>query len=391
MTDAIVRSEPRTYTRDGDYSYFADLALSSLPLAAGDVFCRSAVERLGRHAAEILAESKKDTPEGRRISRALMNRSRSNDPSVDRRTRHEVRAVTSGFGSGGAFVVPQYLVADTVAFRTYGRSFVGQAHLQLLGDTGMTVNMPAVTAAASETTQTDTAGVSEVDPTATYLQAPVVTAAGQVTASQQLMDRQQDASADTAIYAQLLMAYNTDVDAGVIVAAIAQGAAPITNAGTLSIANTWNDVAKAQAQMVTAAGAVLPATHTFLPPLEWAWVTGQVDDTHRPIIEPKYSPTATAGDPVVLSEGDCGYVLVGSAAFRDGNIPLTGGNAQLLVCHMPSVWVFEGEPIMRAFVETDASTLSVAIQRYSYYAVIVAHQAAVQPVSGAAYPAAPVV
>ena len=212
------------------------------------------------------------------------------------------------------------------------------------------------------------------------------TAAGQVTASQQLIDRQQDGAADTAIQAQLTMAYNTTIDTAVIAAAIAAGGTGVTDSGSQSIPNVWLDVSKAQAQMLTAAGAVLPATHTYFPILNWAWLAAQVDNQNRPII----LPTA----PYVLSdgsgdEGDCDFVLIGSRAFRDANVPASGGNAQLLVCHMPEVWVFESEPIMRSFAETQAGTLSVVLQRYSYYTVIVRYSAAVQPVTGAAYPLSP--
>jgi hypothetical protein len=386
MTDVAVVSEPRTYERHGDHSYFADLAVAALP---GHVSTRAATARLLAHANEVRLDARDNTPTGLRLRRALMDVTRSPDGAGAHVLRSELRALTTGAGSAGAFVVPQYLVEDTVPYRTYGRAFVDQTNLLPLADSGMTVYLPTVTSAASTGPAAEGGVVVETsDPTATNLSGAVQTAAGQVTVSQALLDRQQDASADLAVQAQLTMAYNTNLDAAVVTAALA-GAGTVTDTGTLSIANVWTDVSKAQAQMMTAAGVVLPATHTFFPILEWSWLTAQIDGAGRPIIEPRFSSPVVTDEPAPV--GDCGYRLVGTKVFRDGNLPTSGGNGQLVVAHMPAVWCFEGAPVMRAFPETLAGQLSVVLQRYSYWAVIVAYPTAVVSVTGAAYPVNPTI
>ncbi|MGI8753901.1 MAG: hypothetical protein ACR2MN_16625 [Acidimicrobiales bacterium] len=232
--------------------------------------------------------------------------------------------------------------------------------------------------------------VANVTPTGGYLTANLVTAAGEIDLSQQLLDRAGPESFDQLIHAQLMTQLYTDIDAYCIAQAIA-GGGTVTSTGATLIPGLWGDVAKAGANMLTAPGQLRDPTHLFMTPTWHQYATAQVDLQNRPLMTPV---PAGADLPITSPDGatPVGYTgerILTTAVFRDGNIPAAGANTQMLVAHMPEVFTLVSEPALDVFPETLAGSLSVVARLYAFVGVIVRHTAAVQTVTGTLYPAAP--
>jgi hypothetical protein len=381
-----VTSEPRTYGPGSRQSYYIDLARAAVP---GPLH-REAVERLDRHALEVSHQAGAGTAEGQRAIRTAVTRSRTGTAERDV-VQAEVRAMTSGSSSGGAFVTPQYLVSDWATYRTYAPSFLEQTTKVPDAGYGLQMNVPAISSIATVGQQTENSGVSDSSPTAGYLTSPLVTFAGEVDVSQLLFDQSSPLGIDEVLYAQLQQDLLTQLDAYALTQAMA-GAGTVTG-GTWSIAAFWGDLAKASSQMLTSAGTVLAPTHLFMPPTFYEWATAQVDNQNRPILVPQPSgtvlPIATApdGQPPV---GYTGERILTSSVFTDGNIATSsGGYAQFVLANAANVFTLTTEPTCRAIPETLANELTVVIQVYAQFGIVVRHAAGVQVVSGAAYPSSP--
>jgi hypothetical protein len=80
-----------------------------------------------------------------------------------------------------------------------------------------------------------------------------------------------------------------------------------------------------------------------------------------------------------------------TAVFEDGSIPVTSPayDTQIVVANMAEVFTLTSEPSLRVIPETLAPDLLVTIQLYALLGVVVRHTAAIQTITGAAYPVAP--
>lgn len=403
---AVVRSEPRTYGPESrENSFFADFVVSAWP---GHPGFRDAIERLQRHHVEVTRDAVNDPKERERLIQLGREFYRKDATRVrnfvnDLRSRAmEVRAgMDTTSGSGGSFVTPQYLVDEWAAYRQYGREFANVCNKQELPDYGMTVYLPHVTAPAGVASQaSQNSGITETDPTAGYLSAGLTTVAGQVTVSQQLLDRAGPGiQFDRIVFTQLQRAYNLKFDTIVLTQALA-------NAGTVTNSNTgtttadimeslYADLGKAIKQMAVTAGTVMSPTHIFMTPTQWGFLQSCVDTNGRPVINPEYAGAfqaiaATLGQGEnMVPEGDTGFRLLSLPVFKDANIPSSSSHTKIVVVHAPEVWVWEGPLVPRTIPQTYAQNLSVLLQVYSYNAVITRYQKAVQSITGARYAATP--
>jgi hypothetical protein len=75
--------------------------------------------------------------------------------------------------------------------------------------------------------------------------------------------------------------------------------------------------------------------------------------------------------------------------FTDGNIAASGSNTQFILCNAANVYTLTSEPVTRAIPETFANDLTVAVQLYAVFGIVVRHATAVQVITGAGYPSAP--
>lgn len=391
----IVRSEPRTYGEDSPNSYVADFVRASSNQWKDH---EGAVARLARHSREVAVEMVSGSAEGKRARAAVLDAHRTEN-GMD--ARDAVRALEERAGmdttaaSGGSFVTPQYFVADYAAFRQFGRTFADEANKQALPDYGMTIYLPALSQPAGVAAQVgQNQGITESDPDASYLSANLTTNAGQVTISQQLLDRAgPNFQFDKMVFDQLHRAYDLTLDSFVLAQALASAGSVTYTDASPTLAKQLSKAANARANIADTAGVVLPATHTFFHPVNWEWATAQVDANGRALVTPNwagaFASLGAGGDGTPVAEGDTGYKAGGTRVFTDANIPTSGGDNQIVVAHMPEVWFWEGDLVPRVIPQTYAQNLSVLLQVYSYVACIVRYPKAVQTVTGTGVPASP--
>jgi len=125
----------------------------------------------------------------------------------------------------------------------------------------------------------------------------------------------------------------------------------------------------------------------------YQYASSLVDASGRPLLTPV---PAGADMPIRPADGEgppAGYTgerILTLPVFRDGSIPPTGANTQILVANMGEVFTLVSEPVLDIFPETLAGSMTVVARLYCYVGVIVRRRAAVQTVTGSTYPAAPV-
>jgi HK97 family phage major capsid protein len=400
--DVHVNSEPRTYGEGSPNSYIADLCYSAWTTHPQ---ARAAAARLDRHAQEVAGEMRDpNSAEGKRARKTVAEWARegSNRDSVkdavERAATFQAPERRTGMdttsGSGGSFVTPQYFVSDYAPYRQYGRAFADASHKLPLPDYGMTIYLPHVTAAAGVGAQSSqNSGITETDPTAGYLSVALTTNAGEVTVSQQLLDRAGPNFAfDTMVFDQLTRAYNLTLDVYVATQALANANSVTTSYSSFAWQTLAQKIAGGKSNIETTAGTVMRATHIWAQPSTWNFATAQVDaatnGTTRAAAVPTYAGPYNAwaaGNPSGAPEGDTGYRMFGLPVFTDANIPVDGSSHnQIVVTNQDEIWFWEGDLVTRAIPQTFAQNLSVLLQVYAYVGCIARYQSAVQTVSGSA-------
>jgi hypothetical protein len=421
--NAAVVHEPTVYGEGSPNSYFADICRSESRAWKDH---NGAIARLDKATHEVAHEMVQFERSGKASERAkardiaslLTNELRGEDQrpaqnalagyrefgrvgwgEIEGRSsgsNPEVRTgMTTGAGSGGSFSTPVYQVADYAPYRQFGRVFIDQCHKEPLPEYGMTVYIPHLLGPAGVSAQTEGTGVTEVDPTAGYLSSGVITEAGEVVISQQLLDRAgPNFRFDVMVFDQLNRAHALQVDTFALNAALA-GAGNVSYAGSQfnlvqpsGQTSFYTRIGNAKKNIADAAGTVLPATHLFATPDRWEEIEGWTDVNARPVILPTpavaLAPVAVGGDgSPTPPEGATGYKMRNLMTFEDGNIPTpAAGNDQVIVANMDEVWMFEGDKVPRTIPQTYAQNLQTLLQLYSYIACIPRYPLAVQSISG---------
>ena len=408
--DAEVVSEPMVYGDGSPFSYFTDLAR----ITAGHQwnFDPAATERMALWAHQVEREFANDSDFGKKAEVQLRNQFRSEtNLETDRRmkeardrgragldAKRELRAMASGGGAtasaagggGAAFVTPVFFVSDYAPYREAGRAFIDQCNKQPLPSYGMTAYMPAVQSKAGVASQTEGSGVNEVDPTMGYLTGSLVTKAGQVTVTQQLLDRAgPNFEFDRMIFDQLQRDYNAQVDTYALTTALATAGTVAWNATAYTLPLLVQKVAGAINAIETTNGTVMSPTHVFMQPSRWNFAEAAgIDSQNRPLIVPNQAGPFNAfgsgnQSGFVPYEGDTGYKILGLPVFKDLSIPApTSGADQVIVANLRQVYVYEGPTVTRALPQTLGNNLQVILQLYAYITEIVRFQAAVQTVTG---------
>jgi len=336
-----VVSEPETYRKGGQTSYFRDLFRAQVN---GN---REAVERLARNDREVI----------------------------------EKRALTTTDGSVGEFVPPLWMVNEYVALARAGRVAADRVRPQPLPSGTDSINLPKVasgTATAEQATQNT--AVQNTDATSTSVTANVATLAGQQVISQQALD-QSPINLDAILLADLAADYAVKLDTFVLNnnAAGKRGllnvsglnAVTYTDA-TPTVGELYPKVADGIQQIHT--GRFMPADTVLMHPRRWAWHTAQVDTAGRPLVVPvanmPQNMLAAMGD--VVSEGFVG-TLQGLPVFVDPNIPTNLGAGtnedRIIILRADDIILFEGSPQAEAFRETKADQLSVLLRFFNYAAL----------------------
>lgn len=337
-----VTSEPETYRKGGDTSYFRDLFRAQVN---GN---RDSIERLSRN---------------------------------DREVQEKRAGITTADGAGGEFVPPLWMVNDYVKLARAGRVIADQMRPQALPAGTDSISLPKVatgTATAEQATQNT--AVQDTEATTGSVEAKVATIAGKQIVSQQMLD-QSPINMDDILLADLAADYATKLDVFVI-HNNAAGKRGLLNVPGLT-AVTYTDAAPTTAALYPKGadaiqqihtGRFLPADRVFMHPRRWAWFTAAVDTAGRPLVTPvaNMPQNLLATMENVVSEGFVGQ-FQGLPVFIDPSIPTNLGAGtnedRIIIMRSDDVILFEGTPRAEAFRETKADQLSVLLRFYNYAAL----------------------
>jgi hypothetical protein len=370
-----------------------------------DMSDRAVEQRLAQHSKDVRRALANGSKYGTAIDRLLKDSTRNEAPELHRKRHREARSsLTTGGGttasaSGGgaaAFVAPAFLMDQWAAYRSPYRAFADQCNSTVpLPEFGLEVYLPTVTSGSSVTTQTEASGVSEGDPVATFASSPIVTKAGQITVSQQFLDRAGSGiSGDRVLFQQIQEQLHAQVDSYAIAQAIAS-AATVTNSSAFALTTASGvggfvgDLKKAKSKLTDTAGVRLRGTHLFTTGDFADYVQAYADAQGRPVFSPclddNQLPLRAQGDP--NGEGWTGYVIAGLAHFADDNILPSGSNTQLIVCRPSTILQLEGAPIPYLFTPTQAQSLEAVLGVRCYVATLARYASGVATISGSAYAA----
>lgn len=353
-----VVSEPETYRKGGQTSYFRDLFRAQMK---GD---GSAAERLQRNDREVADHLQRIARGAEQALQGL-----------------EARALTTTDGAGGEFVPPLWMISDYIALARAGRVIADQVRPMALPPGTDSISLPRVasgTAVAEQTSQNT--AVQNTDATTGSVTANVTTIAGQQVVSQQLLDQSPinmdqillaDLAADYAIKADTFVISNNATNKVGLLSVSGANAVTYTDA-TPTVAELYPKGADAVQQIHT--GRYMPADKHFMHPRRWAWMTAAVDTAGRPLVVPSANmpQNVLAAMSGVVSEGFVG-TWHGLPVYVDPNIPTNLGAGtnedRIITLRSSDVIFFEGTPQAEAFRETKADQLSVLLRFYNYVAL----------------------
>lgn len=323
----VIREEA-TYRPDGSNSFFRDLALASRDA--------DAMQRLHRHKAET-----------------------------------ETRNVSS---ASNGFIPPVYLADLAVSVARAGRPFADALPKATLPDVGTSFTLPKLSTGTTVAAQTDAGNVSETDVTTNVVTTYVRTIAGQQDVSQQLLDRS-DPSFDQVIFADLVRAYDTELDRQLL--AGASGSNEHVGLANVSGINTTTYTSS-----TPTASEVIPKIYDAIQKV----ASNRYQYPTHIVMHPRRAAALAAGSsssvPLfqqgglfrAFGEQDSGVVgtIAGLPVIVDANIPtnLGAGTNQdvIYVIHAPDMFLMEGELRTRVLDAPLSQTLEVRLQVFGYSA-----------------------
>jgi len=435
-----VTSEPMTYGEYSGHSYFLDQARVHFRKGDADGGWGEAQKRQERHEAELRVEMPKRIEKRRReadarIERALSgeghgkSRREQRQARLERRTYerflaaggkiYEQRIISRTDGQGGYEVPPLWLVDQYIEYLRAGRTFADLWHNFPLPTGTDSINIPRfVTGTATGTQPGDGAPVPGRDAADNFVQARVMTVAGQEDAAMQLLD-QSPLNYDEIIFADLSADYNMQVSAqlmlgsgfpqlnglypaGVLGSSVGASTAGFVTQATGTTTAQWTGAASyytALAQLTSqiSRNRFLPPSGLATNPAVWYALAASVDTTGRPLVVPaqqgaNFNQAAGDADGPV-SEGLVGHIL-GLPWYVDPNIPLTfggtvapyigaisnghtapvqgsGGNpvfTPAIAARFADLFFWEGDMRTRVLSEVLSGSLAVRFQLYAYCA-----------------------
>jgi hypothetical protein len=415
---ARVTNEVRVYAPESPHSYFADLANVQLdPLNVGPR-AHQAHQRLDRYVAELAYEVEQGSREGEYVTRSLRTQTRTDNIDTHEKrfgeVMRELRAFQSGGGStasaassASVFVSPYFAVEAWAPYRGNARVFADQCLRLPLPPYGGQVYVPYFSTADSASQLSEGSGVSETDPTTALQNSTIVNVAGQITATNQVMERGVATTGggnfDTVLYRQLCQQVEEKVDSYAIQSAtsVGTGVSGSSSFGT-GLGNFFQDLALAREGLTDTAGTRLRPTHLFTTSDLYNYITRQVASGGTPFFQPILAFPAfppqqgwmvgaddgfNAGK-IPSWRGFSGTMLPGNVAwFTDDNIPASGTGAQLIVTEPDeAVILFEDpSPVLRVFPQTEANNLEIIVSVQKYVAFLARHTAGIQIITGGAY------
>lgn len=393
---ATVRSEPMTYEKFGENSYFRDLGTIAASIIE-PVDPEPARQRLFRHAREVEVESRHDPDLARRLreARAIPE---SDKTDFEQRVNPNTTA-----GTGGEFVPPLWLVSQYVPFVRPGRVFANRVRNLPLPPGINIINLPKITTGAQAAIQGSQATpVQSVDIVTSTVSARVNTIAGQEDISLQLLE-QSPLAMDNVVWDDLGRDYDQRLDIqvvagsgingqhkGVLSVTSATSNTSITNANAITVssanfhdtstsATQFRSIVNGKTQIETLR--VAAATAIWVHPRRAnSWEFTAFDTQARPLFV-AYNPFNALGVEVPnVPEGYAGS-LTGLPVFKDANMPTaangtsgnvvvtTGGTQDpIVVVKEDDLYLWEGTLRVRALPEILSGTLQIRFQLYAYSA-----------------------
>jgi HK97 family phage major capsid protein len=373
-----ITSEPMIYGAYTGHSYFLDLCRTTLSRGDGDGGVSAARDRQHRHQQELAVEmpareKRREQEASSRLERRLSGqdleggtRRERRMSRMERRTlerfyalgvpTYEKRIISRTDGQGGYEVPPLWLVDEYIPYLRAGRTFADLWHNFPLPSGTDSINIPRFTVGTATGTQAgDGAPVPGRDAADNFVQARVMTVAGQEDAALQLLD-QSPLNYDEIIFQDLSADYNMQVSAQLMLGSGfpqlnglfpngqlwgngSLGTAGPTNAGFYAIANGVTGTPSLQwvgaGSLYTGAGQLksrlgrtrfLPPTAWIGNPAVWEALATAVDGSNRPLVVPDANGPFNA---VAIDEGSVIEGLQGKISslpiYVDPNIPLTFG------------------------------------------------------------------
>ena len=382
-----VTREPTVYGEHSGHSYFLDMCRATLNRGDGDGGVNAARDRQQRHQQELAVElpareKRRDAESDRQLERRLSGADLEGGTRRERRMAsrerralerayalgvplYEKRIISRTDGQGGYEVPPLWLVDEFIPYLRAGRQFADLWHNFPLPTGTDSINIPRFTTGTATGTQPgDGAPVPGRDAADNFVQARVMTVAGQEDAAMQLLD-QSPLNYDEIVIQDLTADYNMQVSAQLMLGAgfpqlngLFQngklygngsiGTAGATTSGYYAVAS---GVTTAQwagaASLYTAAGQLksnlgrtrfLPITAWIGNPAVWEAFATAVDGNGRPLVPPDnggpFNALSMLGEPVV--EGLAGRIS-SLPMYTDPNIPLTFGGTSATQPYIGSI------------------------------------------------------
>lgn len=371
-----VTSEPTAYGQHSGHSYWLDLCRTTLNRGDGDGGVLAARERQRRHQEELAVEmpareKRREAEASARLERALSGEALEGGSPRERRMArleqrtlerfsalgvpvYEKRIISRTDGQGGYEVPPLWLVDEFIPYLRAGRTFADLWHNFPLPSGTDSINIPRfVTGTATGTQPGDGAPVPGRDAADNFVQARIMTVAGQQDAALQLLD-QSPLNYDEIIFMDLTADYNMQLSAQLLLGAGfpqlnglfpngqvygngSIGTAGPTTSGWFTVA-TGTTTAQwvGAASLYTAAGQLksriarsrlLPVSGWVGNPAIWEALSVTVDGNSRPLIVPDQNGPFNAISVMQdgIAEGPTGGRLLSVPMSVDPNVPLTFG------------------------------------------------------------------
>ena len=342
--------EPLTYGhRAGDvrHSFILDLA-------RGDADSRA---RLARHAHEMAVESRVN-------------------PNTTLGTGGEFTPPLWAIGLFGVAPQGARILSDLID--RVGNRFV-------LPPGVSEVDVPRIVVGAVDDVQRTqgAAGVS-VDQTTATARSPVVTLAGNLDVSQQLLDQSPPPGFDTIAAADLAASYDNDLEVqllnGTGTNGQLTGVGGSASAGNIIDGTTATTISLIWPMFGKAAAAVgnnrkRPLSHWIMAPRRWAWIASSLDSSNRPITSPGNPAQPidyyggigmSAANEVVRPVGQ----ILSMNVWQSGAIP-AGANSDYVVGVRPhDMYLWESTPKVAVVASPLSGTLQARIQLRRYVAFV---------------------
>ena len=344
ITDAVhVTNEPLTYEERSEHSFFGDM-----------------------YKAQVL-----------------------NDPTAQvRQQRHmqemDIEHRDSSSSNFAGLVIPNYLTSLATPLARAGSPTIQNSRRLNLPPSGLTVNVSRITTGTTVAAQSaENAALSESTPDDTLLTVNVNSYGGFTDISRQAIDR--GTGVDEIVVQDLALAYATSVNGDCINGSGSSGThlgiLNTSGVGDIDIDDGSPTAGETFQQIVKAIGTVnaahyLPPDVIIMAPRRWAYISGGIDTTGRPLVNPAgNNPT----DPVAVGSA-AGYgAVVGNIAgvdvVTDAGIPVNlgaGSNEDRIIVTRRDNLLYWSDgndaPAVVRYDSVGANTLTIRMVGFGYSA-----------------------